>query len=395
MPPVYADLNPSPRLLLGPGPSNVHPRVLRAMATPLIGHLDPDFLKIMDDTKKLLQYTFQTENDLTLPISGTGSAGMEAVLCNLIEPGDEVIVCVNGLFGERMCDIVERCRGSLTRLESEWGRIIDPGQVEETLNKTRAKLVAIVHGETSTGILQPLEEISRLTHEHGALLLVDTVTSLGGCAVKVDEWELDAVYSGSQKCLSCPPGLAPVTFGPRAVEAMSARKSKVQSWYLDMAMIQRYWGKERFYHHTAPINMNYALREALRLIHEEGLERRWQRHERNHRALMAGLQAMGLRPFAQEGHWLPSLNAVRVPEGVSDSKVRGRLLQDYGIEIGGGLGDLKGQIWRIGLMGHNSTRENVLTFLGALEDVLTAEGYSLSPGASLAAASQVFRSAPS
>jgi alanine-glyoxylate transaminase/serine-glyoxylate transaminase/serine-pyruvate transaminase len=394
MPPVYADLNPSPRLLLGPGPSNVHPRVLRAMATPLIGHLDPDFLEIMDDTKKLLQYTFQTENDLTLPISGTGSAGMETVLCNLIEPGDEVIVCVNGLFGERMCDIVERCRGSLTRLESEWGRIIDPGQVEETLSQTRAKLVAIVHGETSTGILQPLEEISHLTHEHGALLLVDTVTSLGGCAVKVDEWELDAVYSGSQKCLSCPPGLAPVTFGPRAVEAMSARKSKVQSWYLDMAMIQRYWGKERFYHHTAPINMNYALREALRLIYEEGLERRWQRHERNHRALMAGLQAMGLQPFAQEGYWLPSLNAVRVPEGVSDSKVRGRLLQDYGIEIGGGLGDLKGQIWRIGLMGHNSTRKNVLTFLGALEDILTAEGYSLSPGAGLAAAGQVFRSAP-
>ena len=387
MPPVYADLNPSPRLLLGPGPSNVHPRVLRAMATPLIGHLDPDFLEIMDDTKKLLQYTFQTENDLTLPISGTGSAGMETVLCNLIEPGDEVIVCVNGLFSERMCDIVERCQGNLTRLEGEWGRIIDPSQVEETLSKTRAKLVAIVHGETSTGILQPLEEISHLAHEHGALLLVDTVTSLGGCAVKVDEWELDAVYSGSQKCLSCPPGLAPVTFGPRAVEAMSARKGKVQSWYLDMTMIQRYWGKERFYHHTAPINMNYALREALRLIHEEGLELRWQRHERNHRALMAGLQAMGIQPFAQEGHWLPSLNAVRVPEDVSDGKVRGRLLQEYGIEIGGGLGDLKGQIWRIGLMGHNSTRKNVLTFLGALEDILTAEGYSLSPGAGLAAAS--------
>lgn len=387
MPPVYADLNPSPRLLLGPGPSNVHPRVLRAMATPLIGHLDPDFLEIMDDTKKLLQYTFQTENDLTLPISGTGSAGMETVLCNLIEPGDEVIVCVNGLFSERMCDIVERCQGNLTRLEGEWGRIIDPSQVEETLSKTRAKLVAIVHGETSTGILQPLEEISHLAHEHGALLLVDTVTSLGGCAVRVDEWELDAVYSGSQKCLSCPPGLAPVTFGPRAVEAMSARKGKVQSWYLDMTMIQRYWGKERFYHHTAPINMNYALREALRLIHEEGLELRWQRHERNHRALMAGLQAMGLQPFAQEGHWLPSLNAVRVPEDVSDGKVRGRLLQEYGIEIGGGLGDLKGQIWRIGLMGHNSTRKNVLTFLGALEDILTAEGYSLSPGAGLAAAS--------
>lgn len=389
---IYADLNPSPRLLLGPGPSNAHPRVLRAMATPLIGHLDPGFLEIMDDIKKLLQYTFQTENDLTLPISGTGSAGMETTLCNLIEPGDEVIVCVNGLFGERMCDIVERCQGSLIRLEGEWGRIIDPSQVEETLSKTRAKLVAIVHGETSTGILQPLEEISRLVHEHGALLLVDAVTSLGGCPVKVDEWELDAIYSGSQKCLSCPPGLAPVTFGSRAVEAMNTRKTKVQSWYLDMTMIQRYWGEERFYHHTAPISMNYALREALRLVHEEGLEPRWQRHERNHRALMTGLQAMGLQPFAQEGHWLPSLNAVRIPEGVFDNKVRGRLLKEYGIEIGGGLGDLKGQIWRIGLMGYNSTRKNVLTFLGALEDVLTAEGYPLSPGAGLTAASQIFRS---
>lgn len=393
MSPLFTDLNPSPRLLLGPGPSNVHPRVLRVMATPLIGHLDPDFLEIMDDTKRLLQYTFQTENDLTLPISGTGSAGMETVLCNLIEPGDEVIVCVNGLFGERMCDIVERCQGSLTRLEGEWGRIIDPDQVEDALDKTGAKLVAIVHGETSTGILQPLEEISRLVHEHRALLLADAVTSLGGCAVQVDEWELDAVYSGSQKCLSCPPGLSPVTFGPRAVETLNARQSKVQSWYLDMAMIQRYWGKERFYHHTAPINMNYALREALRLIHEEGLESRWQRHERNHRALMAGLQAMGLQPFAQEGHRLPSLNAVRIPEGVSDSKVRGRLLQGYGIEIGGGLGHLKGQIWRIGLMGYNSTRKNVLTFLAALEDVLTAEGCPLSPGAGLAAASQVYTSA--
>ena len=386
----YFDLNPPTRLLLGPGPSNVHPRVLRAMATPLVGHLDPEFITIMDETKRLLQYVFQTDNYLTLPVSGTGSAGMEAALCNLIEPGDKVVVCVNGLFGERMCDIVARCQGELIRVEAEWGRIIDPEQVESALKGSKVKLVAIVHGETSTGVLQPLTDISRLAHEHDALLLVDAVTSLGGCPVKVDEWKLDAVYSGTQKCLSCPPGLAPITFGPRAAEAISARQTKVQSWYLDMTMIQRYWGQERFYHHTAPINMCYALREALRLIHEEGLEARWQRHELNHRALMAGLQAMGLQPFAQAGHWLPSLNAVRVPEGISDGKVRSRLLQEYGIEIGGGLGKLKGQIWRIGLMGYNSTKRTVMMCLSALEDVLRAEGYHVSPGAGLIAAEEVY-----
>ena len=386
----YFDLNPPTRLLLGPGPSNVHPRVLRAMATPLVGHLDPEFITIMDETKRLLQYVFQTDNYLTLPVSGTGSAGMEAALCNLIEPGDKVVVCVKGLFGERMCDIVTRCQGELIRVEAEWGRIIEPEQVESALKGSKVKLVAIVHGETSTGVLQPLTDISCLVHEHGALLLIDAVTSLGGCPVKVDEWKLDAVYSGTQKCLSCPPGLAPITFGPRAAEAISARRTKVQSWYLDMTMIQRYWGQERFYHHTAPISMCYALREALRLIHEEGLEARWQRHELNHRALMAGLQAMGLQPFAQAGHWLPSLNAVRVPEGISDSKVRGRLLQEYGIEIGGGLGKLKGQIWRIGLMGYNSAKRTVMMCLSALEDVLRAEGYHISPGAGLIAAEEVY-----
>lgn len=386
----YFDLNPPTRLLLGPGPSNVHPRVLRAMTTPLVSHLDPEFITIMDETKQLLQYVFQTDNYLTLPVSGTGSAGMEAALCNLIEPSDKVVVCVNGLFGERMCDIVTRCQGELIRVEAEWGRIIEPEQVESVLKASKVKLVAIVHGETSTGILQPLTDISRLAHEHGALLLVDAVTSLGGCPVKVDEWELDAVYSGTQKCLSCPPGLAPITFGPRAAEAISARRAKVQSWYLDMTMIQRYWGEERFYHHTAPISMCYALREALRLIHEEELEARWQRHELNHRALMAGLQAMGLQPFAQAGHWLPSLNAVRVPEGVSDGKVRSRLLQEYGIEIGGGLGKLKGQIWRIGLMGYNSTKRTVMMCLSALEDVLRAEGYHVGPGAGLTAAEEVY-----
>ena len=387
---TYVELNPPIRLLLGPGPSNVDPRVLRAMAAPVIGHLDPEFLKIMDETKQLLQYAFQTDNYLTLPLSGTGSAGMEAALCNVIEPGDKVVVCVNGFFGERMCDMVQRCQGELIRIEAEWGQTIKPQQVGSVLKQAKVKVVAIVHAETSTGILQPLEDISRLAHEHGALLLGDAVTSLGGCPLKVDDWDLDVVYSGTQKCLSCPPGLAPITFSSRAQEVLDARQTKVQSWYLDMTMIQRYWGAERFYHHTAPISMCYALREALRLVHDEGLEVRWQRHELNQRALMAGLQAMGLQPFAQEGHRLPSLNAVRVPEGIEDAAVRGRLLQEYGIEIGGGLGKLKGKIWRIGLMGYNSTKKTVLMFLGALEAVLRAEGYPVRSGAALAAADKVY-----
>jgi alanine-glyoxylate transaminase/serine-glyoxylate transaminase/serine-pyruvate transaminase len=386
----YRDLNPPARLLLGPGPSNVHPRVLRAMATPLVGHLDPEFLKIMDETKALLQYTFQTDNYLTLPIPGTGSAGMEAALCNMIEPGDVVVVGVAGVFGERMCDIVERSQGKLIRIDTEWGRIIDPEQIESALKETQAKVVALVHAETSTGVLQPLGEISRLAHQYGALFLVDTVTSLGGCPVKVDQWQLDVVYSGTQKCLSCPPGLAPITFSPLAQKMLSGRKTKVQSWYLDMSMIERYWGQERFYHHTAPISMCYALREALRLVYEEQLEARWERHALNHRALMAGIEAIGLQPFAEEGHRLPSLNAVRVPAGVADARVRSRLLQDYSIEIGGGLGRVKGQIWRIGLMGYNSTKRTVLTFLSALADVLRAEGHAVDASAALEAAENVY-----
>ena len=388
---TYRELNPPSRLLLGPGPSNPDPLVLRAMTSSVLGYLDPDFFKIMDETKQLLQYVFQTGSDLTLPVSGTGTAGMEAALCNVIEPGDSVAVCVSGFFSERLCDIVDRCQGKLIRIEAEWGRVIDPQQVESVLKKAKVKVLAIVHAETSTGILQPLPDISRLAHDHDALFLVDTVTSLGGCPVKVDDWKLDVVYSGSQKCLSCPPGLAPITFSPRAQEVLHARKTKVQSLYLDMTMIERYWGQERIYHHTPPASMCYALREALRLVQEEGLEARWQRHELNHRALMAGVQAMGLQPFAQTGYWLPSLNSVRVPEGVKDGNVRGRLLQDYGIEIGGGLGKLKGQIWRIGLMGYNSTKKTVLVFLNALEAVLRAEGYPVSSGAALTAAEKVYR----
>jgi alanine-glyoxylate transaminase/serine-glyoxylate transaminase/serine-pyruvate transaminase len=387
---TYRELNPPARLLLGPGPSNVDPRVLRAMAIEPVGYLDVELFKIMDETKELLQYTFQTQHPLTLAVSGTGMAGMEAAFCNLIEPGDTVAVCVAGFFSDRMCDIVERCQAKVIRIDTEWGRVIEPEQVEAVLKQSKVKALAIVQAETSTGVLQPLEDISRLAHDHGALLLADTVTSLGGCPLKVDEWKLDAVYSGSQKCLACPPGLAPVTFSPRAEQVLKARKTKVQSFYLDMTILSRYWGSDRVYHHTAPVNLYYALHESLRLVYEEGLEARWRRHQLNHQALMAGLQAIGLQPFAQTGHWLPSLTAVRVPDGIDDAKVRGKLLQDYGIEIGGGLGKLKGRIWRIGLMGYNSTRKNVRTFLNVFETVLCAEGYSLQVGAALSAAEQVY-----
>jgi alanine-glyoxylate transaminase/serine-glyoxylate transaminase/serine-pyruvate transaminase len=360
------------------------------MATPLVGHLDPQFLVIMDETKELLRYVFQTENDLTIPISGTGSAGMEASLCNIIEPGDKVVVVVKGVFGERMCDVAGRCGAQVKRIEVEWGRIVEPDQVKAALKDGGVKVVALVHAETSTGVLQPLEEISQMVHEHGAFLLADTVTSLGGHPVKVDEWGVDICYSGSQKCLSCPPGLAPITFNSRAAKAVRNRKSKVQSWYLDMTMVEKYWGQERAYHHTAPITMNYALREALLLIFEEGLEARFERHRLNHQALLAGLQAMGLEPLAQARHRLWTLNAVRVPEGVEDARIRRRLLDEFSIEIGGGLGPLKGQIWRIGLMGYSSSKQNVLLFLGALETVLREEGYQLTAGAGVAAATEVY-----
>ncbi len=384
-------LQPPSRILLGPGPSNVHPRVLRAMSIPLLGHLDPAFLTLMDETKRLLQFVFQTRNELTIPISGTGSAGMEACLVNLLEPGDEAVVCVNGVFGTRMVDIVERCGARLVRVEAPWGRIIEPEQIAAALRTCkRPKLVALVHAETSTGAWQPLEEISSLVHAADALLVVDTVTSLGGCPVRVDEWDIDACYSGTQKCLSCPPGLAPVTFGGRAVNVLHRRKTKVQSWYLDLTMIEKYWGSERVYHHTAPITMNYALHEALQIIEEEGLEARWRRHERNHQALKAGLAALGLPIASQESHQLWTLNSVRIPPGVDDARVRSALLNEFDIEIGGGLGPLKGQTWRIGLMGESSSAANILLLLSALERVLPACGYAVEAGASLAAAQRLY-----
>lgn len=363
-------LNPPRRILLGPGPSNVHPKVLEALGAPVIGHLDPEFFKIMEENKEMLRWLFQTRNEVTFPVSGTGSAGMEACLVNLVEEGDRVLVCVNGVFGTRMADIVERCGGQVVRVEAPWGQIIRPEQVEAALKEQDVQLVALVHAETSTGIWQPVEEISKLAHDAGALLLLDTVTSLGGCPVTLDAWRVDAGYSGTQKCVSCPPGLSPVSFSPAALEKLHRRKTKVRSWYLDLTMIARYWGDERVYHHTAPISMNYGLNAALQLVREEGLGARFERHERNHRALAAGLRPLGISLASQEGHRLWMLNSVGVPEGVVDADVRRRLLAEFNIEIGGGLGALAGKTWRIGLMGESSKRENVEALIEALGTIL-------------------------
>ncbi len=376
------------RLLMGPGPSNAPPSVLTAMSRPLVGHLDPAFVALMEDIKAMLRQVFLTSNEMTFPVSGTGSAGMEFCLVNLIEPGDEVIVGVNGVFGQRMAEVASRCGAKVTTVEATWGSIIEPDAIAAALKQVaRPKLVAIVHAETSTGALTPVEEIGRLTRDSGALLVLDTVTSLGGCAVRLDDWLVDAAYSGTQKCLSCPPGLSPVSFGPRAMEAVRARRHRVQSWYLDVSLLANYWAEgQRVYHHTAPISMNYALHEALRLLLEEGLEQRWARHERNHNALRAGLTALGLEIVSQRGHQLWQLNAVGVPQGVDEAAVRGRLLQEFNIEVGAGLGPMKGKIWRVGLMGHTSTLENVCVLLMALGRILREAGQSVDERAAAAAA---------
>lgn len=364
-------LNPSPRLLLGPGPSQISPRVLRACATPLLGYLDPEYLALMDETQSLLRYVFETQNEFTVCAPGTGMAGMEAAIINFLEPGDEALICVQGVFGERMVDVARRCGAKVTRVDAEWGTAIRPEQVAQALKASQPKLVAIVHAETSTGVLQPLEDIERLAHDVGALFLVDCVTSLGGIPVQVDARRIDIAYSGTQKCLGAPPSLAPMTFSPAAVAAFKARKSPVQSFYLDMGQFWRYWGPERAYHQTGMINMIYALREALLEIKEEGLEARYARHRLNQRALIAGLEGMGLKlAVADPVVRLPSLTTVMVPEGADDKAVRGRLLKEYGIEIGGGLGKFAGKAWRIGLMGYSSQRANVIQFLAALGDIL-------------------------
>lgn len=382
-------LSPPVRVLMGPGPSDVHPRVLQALAAPTVGHLDPYYLEVMNDLQGMLRTLFNTTNQMTMAISGTGSAGMEAAVVNLIEPGDKMVVCVNGVFGGRMADVARRAGAEVIQVERPWGEVFRVADLEAALAQ-KPKVVGIVMAETSTGAWQPLEEISAAVHDAGAMLLVDAVTSLGGVPVEVDRWQIDAIYSGTQKCLSCPPGLAPVSFSPRAMEVVLSRKHKVQSWYLDTTMLASYWGSERVYHHTAPINMTWGLYEAVRLLLEEGLENVYARHKLNHQALKAGLEALGIRYAAEEGHQLPMLNAVLIPEGVDDVQVRSGLLNRFGIEIGGGLGAFKGKAWRIGLMGHACRRNNVLLLLGALEQLLAEQGYKFSPGASVAAANAVY-----
>jgi len=383
------DIDPGNRILMGPGPSNVPPRVLQAMSAPCIGHLDPYFLQVMDDTQQLLRFLFQTENPLTIPVSGTGSSGMETCLVNLMEPGDTVLVCVNGVFGTRICDIVQRTGGNLIRLDIPWGRAIDPEDVKRAIQGRNVDIVAVVHAETSTGVCSPIREISEVAHEAGAIILADMVTSLGGMEVTLDDMGIDGAYSGTQKCISCPPGLSPISFGPKAMEKLEKRRTPVISWYLDMSMVSSYWGPERKYHHTAPINMIYALREALRIIAEEGLEQRWQRHRLNHKALVAGIEAMGLSLLVPKQERLPMLNAVLIPDGADDVLARRALLSQFGLEIGGGLGELAGKIWRVGLMGHSSQPRNVFLFLSALESILKAQGVKVSGGA-LEAASSVY-----
>jgi alanine-glyoxylate transaminase / serine-glyoxylate transaminase / serine-pyruvate transaminase len=358
------------RVLFGPGPSEVPARVLEALARPTIGHLDPVFLRLMDDVRTKLRQVFKTTNEMTLAVSGTGSAGMETLFANLVEPGDKALIAVNGVFGGRMVDVAERCGAVVEKIEAPWGQVFDQQQVTDAIQRTKPAVVAIVHAETSTGAHQPVDRIGAAARDAGALFLLDCVTSLAGAPVEIDAWGVDAAYSGTQKCLSCPPGLSPVTLSPRAVQRLERRKKKVQSWYLDLTMVRQYWGSERFYHHTAPINMLYALHEALSIVLEEGLEPRFARHRAAHEQLRAGLKELGIPYVSQEGYHLPMLNAVKIPDGADDATVRRRLLEDYGIELGGGLGAFKGKAWRIGLMGHGASRRNVALLLAALRDIL-------------------------
>jgi len=391
LPMSIRSFNPPVRTLLGPGPSDVHPRILEALARPTIGHLDPAFIALMDELKGLLQYAFQTENAMTMPVSAPGSAGMETCFVNLVEPGDKVIVCQNGVFGGRMKENVVRSGGVAVMVEDAWGEAIDANKLEAALSvNPDAKVVAMMHAETSTGAQSDIAALVKLAHAHDCLTIVDAVTSLGGTPVKVDEWEIDAIYSGSQKCLSCTPGLSPVSFNERALEKIRNRRSPVQSWFLDLNLVMGYWGTgaKRAYHHTAPINALYSLHEALLILQEEGLENAWARHRQHHLALKAGLEAMGLTFIVKESDRLPQLNAVSIPAGVDDAAVRGRLLKEYNLEIGAGLGALAGKVWRIGLMGHSSRAENILLCIGALESVLGAMGAGIKTGVALPAMQQ-------
>jgi alanine-glyoxylate transaminase/serine-glyoxylate transaminase/serine-pyruvate transaminase len=359
-----------PRLLLGPGPANVHPRVLLALGMNVVGHLDPKFLELMEEGQELLRYVWQTDNAFTIPVSGTGSAAMEATLANCVEPGDVALVGVNGYFGERLCNMAARYGADVRRIEKPWGEVFTPEEIGAALEKNRPAILGLVHGETSTGAMQPMEGIGKLCREFGSLLLLDTVTTLGGAPVLLDRWHVDMAYSCSQKCLGCPPGLGPLTLGERAIEKLNNRKTQVANWYLDMTLVGKYWGKERIYHHTAPVNMNYALREALTLIAEEGLEKRWSRHRANAEMLWEGLKELGIECHVEKEFRLPSLTTARIPEGVDGKAVAGYLLRNYNIEIAAGLGQLAGKVWRIGLMGFNSRPENVLLLLTALREAM-------------------------
>lgn len=376
------------RILLGPGPSPISPRVLRALAMPVMSHLDPRFLAIMDDTMALLRQAFLTKNRLTLPLSVTGSGGMEAALMNLLEPGDRLVLCQAGYFAQRMDLMARRIGASVRTVEAPWGRPVDPADVERAVREGQTKLVACVHVETSTGVFQDLPPLAAIAHRYGALFLVDAVASLGGIPVCIDAWGVDASYAGSQKCLSAPPGLAPVTFSDTARALIGARRSPPTSWYLDISLLSTYWGGERVYHHTAPVNLIYALREALRQLLEEGLDASWSRHARHARALRAGLTAMGLQLLVSEPQYAPTVTVVHIPEGIGDVRIRNALRQEYGLDIGGGLGPLQGRVWRIGLMGEGCRSRNILLLLAALDTVLERAGHRHEPGAAVAAAAQ-------
>lgn len=383
--------HPPQRVLMGPGPSDVSPRVLEAMSRPTLGHLDPVFVSMMDEMKVLLKYAFQTENELTMPVSAPGSAGMETCFVNLVEPGDKVIVCQNGVFAGRMKENVERCGGIAVMVQDDWGRAIDPQKLEDALkNNPDAKLVAFVHAETSTGAQSDAKTLVEIAHKYDCLAIVDAVTSLAGTKLMVDEWKIDAIYSGTQKCLSCTPGLSPVSFSVNALEKIKNRKTKVQSWFMDLNLVMGYWGgaTKRAYHHTAPINALYGLHEALVILQEEGLQNSWARHQKNHLALRTGLEAMGLSFVVPESERLPQLNAISVPEGVDEAAVRTMLLSDYGLEIGAGLGAMAGKVWRIGLMGHASNPRNVRLCLAALDDVLGRMNATIQRGVAVDAANK-------
>jgi len=390
---TITSFHPPERTLMGPGPSDVNPRILEALSRPTIGHLDPAFVGMMEEVKTLLHYAFQTSNELTLPVSAPGSAGMETCFVNLIQPGDKVVVCQNGVFGGRMKENVERCGATPIMVEDDWGTVVDANKLEDTLKQhPEARTVAFVHAETSTGAQSDAQTLVEIAHRHDCLAIVDAVTSLGGTPVKVDEWGIDAIYSGTQKCLSCIPGLSPVSFSEAAVERIRSRTHKVESWFMDLNLVMGYWGggATRAYHHTAPINPLYALHESLVILQEEGLENAWSRHERNHQALKAGIEAMGLSFFVREGDRLPQLNAVTVPEGIDEAAVRKTLLSDYSLEIGAGLGPMAGKIWRIGLMGYASNEKNVLFCLGALDAVLSSMGAGINSGKAVDAARTVY-----